>query len=209
MEFVFCERLKMLNETPSPEVQNFFMVKVVPVLDRLRRSVYNLLDIQQRFTFNCARIKSRYNVEVGFSPQASVIPRAGLRYVSMACGLSDGKPVIAMYVPTLMRCHDELVRFFPLNFPKIFELMLVVDLIHETDHFVIGEIGGSDIESTVRIEQAVWSETCLHTIKPLIEVHRVQVHHGHKRYFDAWQKGGEEWTQFILEQYKDKHDRRT
>lgn len=87
----------------------------------------------------------------------------------------------------------------------------VVDFLHELDHlahgFVPTEGSNPSVAERIENERKTWAETCEHTIRPLLETHRLTIAPRHFSAYKAWLSAGRDannatWRSFIERECK-------
>lgn len=166
---------------------------------------YRIPDIQRRYDLLVQKLRGRYGREHAFD---ALNQYGESTKVTMGSGLKDGVPYIQLFLPSLMDLSDAMrSRGFGAG---EFERSFVIDLMHELDHLAFGlvppEGRAPTREEFIANEQRAWAETCEHTLRPLLEAHRLTVEARHFSCYRAWVRSGRnadsaEWRRFMQSQY--------
>ncbi len=183
--------------------------EIQPPIHNLLNGTYRIAEAQKACNENLQITRSEYPYEI----KATVFDRMptvlkGVKKLpKFGCYIEGGFLNLCVYLPTLESIFAEAQKARPLTFKVIFETMVVIDFIHELDHAALGKISrvGDPVPSPktkIEYEQMVWPRTCENVIRPLEEVHGLELYPTHKEMYFAWVGAGRNqeskpWKEYI------------
>lgn len=177
----------------QPWAREFYEARIKPTLYQLLQKEYRLDDIQTLFDNRMQVIANSYPkmLWVGVCQTDNVSNGRGKMkqgsFITFQCIVENGQPQIRISLPSLKAVFDSF-NGNP-NQDQIFEMELVIGLIHELDHLALGRAERIDgLEERIANEALVWSITCI-TIGLLVKLGQV-VDGEHVAMQTAWEKGG-------------------
>lgn len=125
--------------------------------------------------------------------------------IEMATGVqTNGTPEIAIYVPCIMDTFETVRQKHGDEWRIRFETHFLVIFMHEMEHTSNLDVVASHVDTEE--ESRAWSETCRHTLRPLVSDHKLTLISTEANMMREWVKSGENtnapaWNGYVSQLY--------
>jgi len=169
------------------QVTDFANSRLGPLIfDELPKGTYPLPEIQVRYDTLVRMIRERYGKEHLIDWRSVYFEN---RHRTVATWVDQGVPTVFIALPSVMDLHELEQQ----NGVSIADSMrsFLVDFMHELDHLAHGYVFTSDHKAPEEIVRArneglTWAETCEHTMRPLLEIHKQKLALRHVEMYRLW-----------------------
>lgn len=196
--------------TPNLEIRDFWTREIEPTMKCLFDGKCQFPEIQQRYFFLKKVISATYANPLHISLHDEEPPDKTSEALCLpfGCRMNNCRPEVGIFVPIVRTIWRDARKVKYDGFRSRVQADLLIGFIHELDHIALDMMPNSPtLGQMIDCERVVWGSTCEYAIKPLVEIHRVEMCQSDLLYYSAWVQSGrnvnsESWKNFITGLYK-------